>query len=427
MRLKSFLILLPFFLFYSVNCLSEKQYTNPVVFPSNYGMNSSADPFVFKDDDGKYYMYVTGAGYPCFSSSDLVNWKYEKNVFKKATAKWGKDRFWAPEMVKLGNTYYLNYTAGDASGILRIGMAKSNSPLGPFQDVANEPFYKHAEDRACIDSHIFFDDDGKVYMYYANDVSTNPSNRSEVWVIELEADLSGTIGTAKLLFYPTQAWEKKTSGKFWNEGPYMLKHNGKYYLMYSGNLYSTGNYAIGYATSNSPTGPFTKYAKNPILSQTSSVSGPGHNSVAASPDNTELYCVYHTHIDLVKKGGERMANIDKMGFTEEGVLYINGPTKTPQNYPSSGSPSGSNNPTTRPEIAIQPNIAMNHIEVESFSGIKNLNIFNTNGKLIYSSVADTYDNRNTIQVPIFTFPAGIYFVQVEDKKNKLFNAKFLKI
>ena len=47
----------------------------------------------------------------------------------------------------------------------------------------------------------------------------------------------------------------------------MLKHNGTYYLMYSGSGANGPEYAIGYATSESPLGPFTKFAGNPIASR----------------------------------------------------------------------------------------------------------------------------------------------------------------
>src|SRR5690554_4938679 len=131
------------FLMYCVLGTSQEQmYTNPVLVPGNFNgtnINSLADPHVFRDSDGTYYLYVTGAGYPCFSSTDLVNWQYETKVFPKNTAKWATRSFWAPEVIQIGNQYYLHYTAARADNIKHIGVAVSDSPTGPFVDLSNEP------------------------------------------------------------------------------------------------------------------------------------------------------------------------------------------------------------------------------------------------------------------------------------------------
>ena len=57
------------------------------------------------------------------------------------------------------------------------------------------------------------------------------------------------------------AWEHKTTGaNMWNEGAFMYKHNGKYYLTYSANLWAR-EYAVGYAVADSPLGDFVKPEK----------------------------------------------------------------------------------------------------------------------------------------------------------------------
>lgn len=322
----------------------NKQYTNPVLKPGNFGIrniNSLADPSVFKDDDGTYYMYVTGKGFPAFSSKDLVNWKFEGTVIGGSDYKWATNTFWAPEVMKYDGKYYLHYTGSKGDEPKRIGLAVSDYPLGPFEDINNEPFFQHETGKGSIDSHIFVDDDKRVFMYYSNAMSTNKipktnKYRSEIWVVELAKDLSKVIGKPQLLIYPTQEWENNPNAKsYWNEGAVMLKHNGVYYLMYSANCFCAGNYSVGYATATSPTGPFTKFEGNPVLSNKGvpAVSGPGHHSVVASPDGTELYCVYHSHVS--EAGGQRMINIDKLGFKPNVDLFIEGPTVSPQPYPSS--------------------------------------------------------------------------------------------
>ena len=326
---------------------TTKFYRNPVLKPGTFNgttINSMADPFVLKDVDSTYYLYVTGKGFPTFSSKDLVNWTYRGKVFTGDGVKWAKTNgnFWAPEMVRFNGRYYLHYSA-DSRGknsLKRIGLAVADSPLGPFVDVSSEPFYSHAEDKGSIDSHIFTDTDGKMYLYYSNAMSSNfveseNAKRSEIWVIKLKDDLSGTEGEPVMLIWPQQDWEHLPGRtEFWNEGATVIKHNDKYYMTYSANSYGTERYAVGYAVADSPMGPFTKYEGNPVLQAISGlVSGTGHNCVIESPDGSELFCVYHSHVDVSVGGGTRMINIDRMGFQADGTLYITGPTYTDQLYP----------------------------------------------------------------------------------------------
>ncbi len=56
-------------------------------------------------------------------------------------------------------------------------------------------------------------------------------------------------------------WEERRTME-----PYVFLENGVYYLFYMGESVGTLLEKTGYATSDSPTGPFTKYASNPVLS-----------------------------------------------------------------------------------------------------------------------------------------------------------------
>ncbi len=431
---KVFIYSLLLFIFFRLSSFGNPQYTNPVLVPSNYQLNSAADPFVFKDDDGTYYCYVTGQGFPVLYSKDLVNWKYGGRAMPKARCKWATQSFWAPEVVKIDDTYYLHYTAAREDDIKRIGMATSKSPMGPFDDLSDEPFFIQAEDKGCIDSHIFFDDDGKVYMYYSNALATNNyipgtnKRRSEVWVVEVAADLTKTIGEPLMLIYPEQSWEFDPNARDnWNEGAVVLKHNGLYYLMYSANCYCSTNYAVGYATSESPLGPFVKYSENPVLSNAgmkSQVSGPGHHAVVMSPDGKEMICVYHSHIDIVAQGGERMVNIDRMGFREDGTIYIDGPTVTPQDYPSNTNTGidDVNKPNTGLEIILSPDNKYVHIEIPESS--KQITIYNANGGICYTSFLA--GNKKTMDISVAGFNAGMYIVRIETINMGYITDKFIR-
>lgn len=141
-------------------------------------------------------------------------------------------------------------------------------------------------------------------------------------------------GEPVLLTTPTQMWE--TGGDYiWNEGPEVIKHNGIYYLTYSSNFYASQDYSVGYATSDFPLGEYTKYENNPILTAGSykNISGPGHHSFTTSPDEKELFMVYHTHTYPNAPSGDRQVNIDRVVFTDTGEMYVNGPTISSQPLP----------------------------------------------------------------------------------------------
>ena len=104
------------------------------------------------------------------------------------------------------------------------------------------------------------------------------------------------------------------------EGAWMLKRDGVYYLMYSGNKYQTEDYAVGYATSTSPTGPFERYLGNPIMSKADGVIGPGHHSVVEAPDGT-LAIVYHQK-RTPDESDNRFVSVDRLSFDANGGLWI---------------------------------------------------------------------------------------------------------
>ena len=103
-------------------------------------------------------------------------------------------------------------------------------------------------------------------------------------------------------------------------------------MMYSANYFGGQHYALGYATSDSPLGPFNKAGNNPVLEKNTDqggvVSGTGHNSVTWSKDGKQMYCVYHGR--TTETGHERVVFIDEMRIDEKGLLLVNGPTTNEQ-------------------------------------------------------------------------------------------------
>jgi beta-xylosidase len=293
-----------------------RTYRNPILTDGG-----PADPDVMLVD-GTYYLYPTthGHGYDVWTSTDLVNWKPRGSVFK---APYGGA--WAPDVFhnKRGDgKYYLYYTDSGPNAPehgpwgKRIGVAVSDSPLGPFED-------KAVLAEGSIDAHLFQDDDGRSYLYYVE-----IANGFKIFVQRMSDPLTKQGDRVEVL-HPTERWEM-VSGHV-TEGPFMLKHNGTYYLMYSGTGADSPNYGIGYATSKSPMGPFEKYAGNPIAhrgeaaaGQASSgtqttVYGPGHHCVVTGPDG-KLWMIYHQKYDDDTNYGRFLA-LDPIWFDDSGKLH----------------------------------------------------------------------------------------------------------
>lgn len=306
--------------------LSQWTYRNPLM---DVGL---ADPAVMKASDGRYYM-VNTFGFTIHSSDDLVNWKVEGSAHPAGS--WGVADFWAPEMIEYDGRFYLFYSAERREGGKRIGVAVSDRPTGGFVDLGR-PLFDFGY--PVIDAHPFVDDDGRIYLFFAKDqVSIGGRHESHIYGVELAQDMISVIGEPVLLSRPEQPWEFRSGSRVWNEGPWVIKHDGTYYLMFSANCFCGRDYSVGYATADAPLGPYVKYEDNPILSRGSwltDISGPGHHSVIASPDGSELFMVYHIHAEPLVGGGERRLSIDRMGFRPDGSLYVSGPTLTPQPKPS---------------------------------------------------------------------------------------------
>ena len=294
------------------------------------------DPHVLRTND-EYFTFATGGplGFSVWRSTDLVTFTKEKALKK---APWASGDYWAPEVYAVNGKYVMFFTGRwKDTGTLRIGVAVSDHPQGPYEDAIGAPLFDPGY--AIIDGTLVYGPDGTPYMIYSRDCSENvvgANHESHLYGIQLSPDLLSVVGEGVLLTQPDTAWELNSGDYRWNEGPFVLTHGGKYYLYYSANGYAQKEYAVGVAVADHPMGPYTKQANNPILNHIEKdgevlVSGPGHNSFFTVGD--ELFTSYHTHTYPVSPSGNRQVAIDRAGFHADGTAYINGPTLAPQLRP----------------------------------------------------------------------------------------------
>ncbi|MGB3773934.1 MAG: glycoside hydrolase family 43 protein, partial [Leeuwenhoekiella sp.] len=324
------------------------------------------DPYVLNDGDGTYFMYGTGGGakdgFGAYASTDLVNWEYKGQVYKGNTKEsWAVSAFWAPEVYKKEGKYYMFFSAQwkvnptNELENFKIGVAVADKPTGPFKEMQDKPLFDPGY--PIIDANVFKDSNGKYYLYYSRACYKHPVDSEvatwakekgwydeieESWVygIELKPDFTGVVGEPKLLLQPPKsmddknaAWESRSVtshevNRRWTEGSYTFKHDGTYYIMYSANYFGGKNYAVGYATSKAPLGPFTKASNNPVLEKNTEsggeVTGTGHNSLVFLENPERMYCVYHGRTKA--SGEERVVFIDRLRIDKDGMLTVDGPS-----------------------------------------------------------------------------------------------------
>ena len=202
------------------------------------------DPFVLTEDSG-YYMFATGGpiGFNVWRSTDLITFDKAKALKK---LDWASGDYWAPEVYKVGERYVMLYTARyRENGSLRTGIAFADAPEGPYEDPLGKPLMDYGY--ATIDATLTWDDTGSPYLIYVRDCSENSYNghqESHIYGVRLADDLLSTIGDPVLLLQPEGEWETKSGDTRWNEGPVVVRHDGKYYLFYSVNGYWMKEYSF---------------------------------------------------------------------------------------------------------------------------------------------------------------------------------------
>jgi beta-xylosidase len=243
------------------------------------------DPFIMLHDN-VYSAYGTKAdnGIEVYTSDNLKAWTRNPDLALNKNDSWGERWFWAPEVyyVKEKNKFFMYYSADE-----HICVAASDSPLGPFTQPVKRPMIA---DEKCIDNSLFVDGDGKPYLYF-----DRFNDGLNIWVAELEDDfMTLREETMTKCINVSQPWEE-----VWprvNEGAFVTKYKGIYYLTYSANSYESPFYGVGYATAASPLGTWTKYEKNPVIQKPGALVGTGHSAMFSDKEGN-LRIAFHAHYD----------------------------------------------------------------------------------------------------------------------------------
>ena len=168
-----------------------------------------------------------------WSTTDMANWTAHGAVASLKDFSWRTrdNGAWAIQTVYRNGKYYL-YAPLHGHG---IGVLVSDSPYGPFRDPLGKPLVWQQEHWEDIDPTVMIDDDGQAYMYWGN---------PNTYYVLLNDDMISVKGDIHKLDYRLDHYQ---------EGPWFYKRDGHYYLAYATTCCPE---ALGYAMSDSPTGPW---------------------------------------------------------------------------------------------------------------------------------------------------------------------------
>ena len=281
--------------------------TNPVLAIQNPILPSHhADPYIGYLA-GQYWIYPTSEdtkSFRAFSSTNLIDWVDQGQVFNLSQSSWATNGYgWAPCVVYWNNNYYFYYAMGGAAGWQdsKIGVAVGPTPTGPFTDIGAPLVTSQTSSPniEAIDPMVFFDTDGKAYLYYGGSAGANLGIR------QLNTNTMTSFSGSLNVVTP--------SG--FTEAAFMSKRNGIYYISYSNGSWKTNTYNVRYATSSSPIGPWTY--KGQILTSDSLHKGPGSHAFLQVPNSDIWYICYH-YWDSVYS--TRHTALDSLSYNADGTI-----------------------------------------------------------------------------------------------------------
>ncbi|KAM0693588.1 hypothetical protein Q7P36_006844 [Cladosporium allicinum] len=280
-----------------------------------------ADPNVAAFDC-KFYIYATTDGFPgwggnqfyVWSSDDLITWERSDEPFltlngTDGNVPWATGNAWAPTIAEKDGKYYFYFSGQNPTYDRKtIGVAVADSPEGPFTAEPTAMILNNEEltTGQAIDPDAFLDPlSGKYYFYWGNGSPLVAELADDM--VSLKADSTSNI----------------TGLEDFREGLFMVYREPYYHLTYSIDDTGSENYRVGYATADSPVGPFTYQGVILQKDVEKGILATGHNSILNVPGTDEWYIVYHRFSIPGGDGTHRETTIDELHFDEETGLILN--------------------------------------------------------------------------------------------------------
>lgn len=296
-----------------------------------------ADPFVWAS--GREYFavgtgaleaggHVLGKIFPVLQSDDFRLWKFSSNALVRPDASLGT-HFWAPEVAESEGKFYLYYSVGHGDANHQLRVAVGDRPQGPYHDTGAR-LLSASECPFAIDPHPFRDEDGRWYLFYARDfLDTTPEYRAGTALMMARMkSMTELEDSGRMIVRARWDWQRFQQkrflyGRVWDwhtiEGPFVRKHEGRYYCFYSAGCWTNESYGVDYCVADRVGGPYSDAGNEngPRVLRTlpGRLIGPGHNSIITGPNGSGDYIVYHAWDGGMKA---RRMFMDKLVWTPQG-------------------------------------------------------------------------------------------------------------
>ncbi|MCB1133805.1 MAG: family 43 glycosylhydrolase, partial [Verrucomicrobiae bacterium] len=213
---------------------------------------------------------------------------------------------WAPSVVKgPDGKFHMFVSVGN-----EVWTGVADAPLGPWRNpLGDKPLIPENFKPGfhMIDAEAFIDDDGQAYLYWGSGWEWV---NGRCFVVKLKPDMVTFDGEVRDV----------TPANYF-EAPFMVKHDGRYFLMYSSGRTDQETYKVHYATGDTPFGPFTEGPNSPILvtDKDANVVSTGHHAVMER--DGKYFILYHRHsIPFDPNFIGRQVCIDELRFGADGTI-----------------------------------------------------------------------------------------------------------
>lgn len=253
--------------------------------------------------DDKYVM----KDWKLFTTVDMVNWEYRGTPLKTTDFIWSNGDANAAQCIERDGKYYwyVSVTSKFDPGVA-VGVAVSNSPVGPFSDALGKPlvinsqttFASHSWDD--LDPTVFIDNDGQAYLYWGNNA---------LYMAKLNRDMISIDGDIQAF----DIFDKDQFGEDFEEAPWVYKRGGEYYMIFASGLPES----IHYSMSDSPEGPW-KY-KGIIMD----VIGNTHTNHPGIVDfKGESFFFYHDSSLPGSNDKRRNICVERFKYNKDGTIPV---------------------------------------------------------------------------------------------------------
>jgi len=227
----------------------------------------SRDPFVLPAADlNMYYLYAAAdlnaadgrtLGFDCFRSRDLDQWEGPLPVFRPAADFWATMNYWAPEVHRYLDRYYLLATFKAPQRYRGTQILVADTPEGPFAPLTDRPVTP--PDWECLDGTLFVDETGKPWIVFCQEWVQ--VHNGGMWAMPLTADLTTAAGRPVFLFNASEApWKSDPTWpandpqyrfpNYITDGPFLYRTREQVLLMLWSSFGRNG-YTVGIARSES--------------------------------------------------------------------------------------------------------------------------------------------------------------------------------